>query len=154
VLSRELTKGLLTMLKKVLFALFAVLLLIIVLVSLPSDKSVARQSKEKPNWQASQSVAGLRLGIREKDGVIEPFDAMFIVTDSNGKEFKVTKRVETFMFGYVNFPNDFGGYAPSDSYRWKCIVNDEVVVEGRFEYTHNSILIDDDALKFLPNNDK
>jgi len=118
---------------------------------LPLGEGSARQSKEKPNWQASQSVAGVRLGIREKDGVIDPFDATFVVTDENGKEFKVTKRVDTYMFGYVNFPNDFGGYAPSGNYRWKCVVNDEVVVEGRFEYAHNSILIEDEALKFLPN---
>ncbi len=138
------------MLKEVLFASLTVLSLIIILVSLPSDKSVARQSKEKPKWQASQSVAGVSLGIRDKDGVTDAFDATFIVTDENGKEFKVTKLVDNYMFGYVNFPNDFGGYVPSGNYRWKCEVNDEVVVEGRFEYTHNSISIDDEALKFLP----
>ncbi len=138
------------MLKKVLFAFFAVLLFFVTLILLPLGKGSARQSKEKPNWQASQSVAGVRLGVREKDGVIDPFDATFTVTDENGKEFKVTKRIDIYMFGYVNFPNDFGGYAPSGNYRWKCVVNNEVVVEGRFEYTHNSISIDDDALKFLP----
>ena len=139
------------MLKKLLFALLTILLLITVLVLLPSDKSVARQSKEKPYWQASQSVAGIRLGIRDKDGVLDPFDAQFIVTDENGKEFKTTKRVEAFMFGYVNFPNDFGGYAPSGNYRWKCIVDDEVVVEGKFQYSSHSVLVDEEALKFLPN---
>jgi hypothetical protein len=139
------------MLKKIFFLFVVASLLITILISLPSDKSTAQKSKEKPNWQASQSVGGVRLGIREKDGVIGSFDATFIVTDESGKEFKATKRVDTYMFGYVNFPNDFGGYAPSDNYHWKCIVNDAVVVEGRFEYSSNSVLIDNEALKFLPN---
>ena len=126
-------------------------LLILTFAFLPLNDSVARQSKQKPNWQASQSVSGVRLSIREKDGVIEPYNAQFIVTDNNGKEFKASKRVEKYIMGYVQFPNDFGGYAPSGSYRWKCLVNDEVIVEGKFDYAHNSVLIDDEALKFLPN---
>jgi hypothetical protein len=118
---------------------------------LPFSESVARPSKEQPNWQASQSVSGVRLGIREKDGVIEPYEAMFIVTDKNGKEYKATKQVGKYMMGYVLFPDDFGGYTSSSSYQWKCIVNDKIIVEGKFDYAHNSVLIDD-ALKFLPNN--
>jgi hypothetical protein len=129
-------------------------LLILTFAFLPLDDSAARQSKQKPNWQASQSVSGVRLGIRDKDGVIEPYQALFIVTDNNGKEFKASKRVEKYMMGYVQFPNDFGGYASSGSYMWKCLVNDEIIVEGKFDYAHSSVSVDDEALKFLPDNQK
>jgi hypothetical protein len=98
-------------------------------------------------WQISQSPS-VQLGIREKEGQLEAYEVLFVVMGPDGNERKAHKRVESSRFGYVNFPEEFGGYAPPGSYSWKCIVSNKVVVEGRFEYSRNTLKIDDDAVKF------
>ena len=95
--------------------------------------SSAQENKVDVTWQKSESVS-VQLGIRDKYRELTKYDALFVVTDSNGKEYKFHQEVSDDNWGYAYFPDDFSVYAKPGKYSWECIVNRDIVASGQFEY--------------------
>jgi hypothetical protein len=95
--------------------------------------SIACFVKEKTeiSWQQSEGVA-VHLGVRDKFGSLKKYNALFVVKDSKGKEYKLEKGIKNDNWGYVSFPDDFDVQSGEGEYTWKCIVGGKVIVGGRF----------------------
>ena len=89
--------------------------------------------------------AVVELGVSDKDvalGEVRAYDALFIVTGEDGKQYKAQKRAtseESAPYeASVVFPDNFDNY-PSHSdvlshYRWKCVVEGKVVAGDQFQW--------------------
>jgi hypothetical protein len=94
-------------------------------------------ARQKVNWQAWQTV-NVQLAVRDKDGLLGQYDALFIVTGPKGKEWKASKHADGSEAG-VFFPEDFYEVGPpTGKYTWRCTVKDEVIIEGQFEYAKDN----------------
>ncbi len=105
-----------------------VLLPIVFVVVVNAQKSVSDVT-----WQSSESVS-VKLGVRDKYGELESYEALFVVTGPDGKQYKAEKHVSGDEWGFCYFPDDFDTYAKPGKYSWECIVGGEVVLNGDFEY--------------------
>jgi hypothetical protein len=132
----------------------ALLLLPVAIITLTNcflAQKTAPQKINRVNWQALQMV-NVELLVSDHDGVLGQYDALFIVNGPGGKEWKVSKHTDG---GDVRafFPEDFHLVAaPTGKYTWKCIVKNEVIVEGQFDYeienTNNSARLELDGINF------
>lgn len=82
--------------------------------------------------------AVIQLGVWDKLDVADSDKATYIVTATNGKQFKAERNESLDDWVYVTFPEDFSPY-PSDTttiqtYRWKCVVGGETVAGGTFKW--------------------
>ena len=89
-------------------------------------------SEIEPTWIYSESTK-VMLCVSDQWGELEHYKAIFLVMDSVGEFVYIT--VETYEDTYVcvEFPDDFptlGGW--EGEYTWQCIVNGELVAEGKF----------------------
>lgn len=100
-------------------------LCLLLFLSLPCEAKEA-------NWQGSISVS-TNLEIRDKEGDLGAFEALFKVKGA-GQTFQKKISVEEGGWGSVKFPDDFGGYVPSDNYQWQCIVKGKIVLTGTIDY--------------------
>lgn len=94
------------------------------------------QKNSDITWLQSQSIS-IKLGIWLKYSKedLRPYDALFIVTDSDGEDHISKKHVSMDdEWWYVFFPDDFSTYSKVGRYSWKCIVNESVAAKGDFEY--------------------
>lgn len=94
----------------------------------------------------------VELLLSDKDEVLGQYDALFIVTGPEGKEWRTSKHTDG-GDARAFFPEDFNLVsAPTGKYMWKCIVKDEVIVEGQFEHsqsgTRNGATLDLNGIKF------
>ncbi|HXK49087.1 MAG TPA: hypothetical protein PKW56_01335 [Clostridiales bacterium] len=85
-----------------------------------------------PSWQQSESL-NIQLGVRDRNSSMEYYDAVFRVTDENGRnEYEATVKVASDDWGFVHFPADFSVSALDGTYEWKCFVGDIQVSSGTF----------------------
>lgn len=92
-------------------------------------------------WQESMSAC-VRLGVREKYGMLKGYTATFVVTTPMGREYIAEREADDDEFISVYFPDDFhiredpgiGPWTTKGLYTWQCIVGSSVVISGRFEY--------------------
>jgi hypothetical protein len=75
----------------------------------------------------------MKLGIWAKNDTLTSYEATFIVTAPNGKQYKASKHV-SIDWGEVLFPDEFQPkiYAGRGRFSWKCVVRDNVVGQGAF----------------------
>ncbi|MFO7810064.1 MAG: hypothetical protein R6V47_01660 [Candidatus Delongbacteria bacterium] len=87
-----------------------------------------------PSWQQSESV-NIQLGVRDKNGALEFYDAVFVVTaKKGGKKFEKNIQVKKDKWGFVLFPEDFKAVVKDGDYDWECRVDGNVTAYGRFTY--------------------
>lgn len=87
------------------------------------------------NWQASQA-AFVQIGIRDKNGSLGKFTAVFVLSTPDGRQYETKVTVpEPLGWGYVRFPDDLPTYSKPGQYSWKYIVDGREVVTGKFEFT-------------------
>jgi len=126
--------------------LLVTLIMILPVCSCCFTKIQAQETKENQAnndvlWQQSTAI-NVQLGIREKFGNLKNYEAIFIVTDSKGKEYKLTKKIQSDEWQFVYFPEDFNTDGGKGIYRWKGVVDGKTVIHGKFEYLHlNSVNI-------------
>lgn len=85
-----------------------------------------------PSWQQSESL-NIQLGVRDRNASMEYYDAVFKVTDKDGRnEYEATLKVISDEWGFVHFPADFSVSALDGTYEWKCFVGDIQVSSGTF----------------------
>lgn len=83
-------------------------------------------------------VVNVELLVSDHDGVLGQYDALFIVVGPRGKEWKANKHTDG-NDAIAFFPEDFHlASAPTGKYTWKCIVKNEVIVEGQFDYAQDN----------------
>ena len=82
-------------------------------------------------WQSSES-AYARLGVRDKNGTLGEYEATFIVTGADKKQYKKAVMVKGDDWGYVTFPDDFQLSQRSGRFSWRCLVRGRVAVSGQF----------------------
>ncbi|MBU4481035.1 hypothetical protein KKH59_01830 [Patescibacteria group bacterium] len=92
------------------------------------------EKKTEISWQKSEGIT-VQLGVRDKNGELKKYRALFIVRDKNGKEYKLEKDVRGDVWGFVYFPEDFKVYGEPGDYTWKCIVKGKVAASGQFRLT-------------------
>jgi hypothetical protein len=124
------------MLKK--FAPAALLITGVCLATCVFAQKNASLKQGAASWQAGET-ANVELSVRNNDAGVGKYDALFVVKGPNGKEYKAERHAEGAGDAKVFFPEDFYEVAPpSGTYTWECLVKDEVVVRGRFEYKQNN----------------
>lgn len=102
----------------------------------------------EPRWQLSQSPA-VRLSVRDFDGTLGQYSAMFVVKDAAGKEYRVHRTVAAGGHSaHVHFPEDFSiGSARVGRHQWVCLVGGRVVAGGAFEYLdREAVKVDHNAM--------
>lgn len=88
-----------------------------------------------PSYQQSESI-NIQLGVRDKNGAAEEYEALFAVSKKNGTEkFEKNIKVKKDDWGFVDFPSDFKSSAEDGEYEWKCFVDGKVVSYGEFTYS-------------------
>jgi hypothetical protein len=107
----------------------------------PAEADRFKSKAQKPNvvdhasWQKSLSVS-ISLFVQSKYNDLVPYNAIFVVTGPDGKQYKVEKRNEGGGTGAL-FPDDFiqpSASPRSGKYSWKYIVRGRVAVGGDFDY--------------------
>jgi hypothetical protein len=97
-------------------------------------------AEPKVDWQSS-TAERVKLGIRDKYGVLGSFQATFHVIAPDKGEYTKTITVPNNdgQFGYVLFPDDFGSQAGAKPgvYKWFTVVNGKQVMSGQFEVISN-----------------
>jgi hypothetical protein len=83
-------------------------------------------------WLQSAGAV-MKLGILNKNDALPSYEAIFIVTSPNGKQYKASKHVSR-DWGFVLFPDEFQPktYAGQGEFSWKCVVRGNVVGKGAF----------------------
>ena len=107
--------------------------------------SQRRGTQPGQNAFASLQAAVVQLGVYDKNLVLgEPraYEAQFIVTDRNGKQYKSLKKAKAEdMWIYAEFPYDFDSFPANSNvhstYRWKCVVEGMTVASGEFQWGGN-----------------
>jgi len=99
------------------------------------------KSKEVKNatWQTSVSeivnVNNPTIGIRDKWGSLESYDALFVVTGPNKKIYKARAKGTGDEFTYVNFPSDFDKKTSLQGiYKVVFYVNGFVIGRDKFKF--------------------
>lgn len=112
---------------------FFIALIFISFISSAASNSPAEDPV--PSWQQSESL-DIQLGVRDKNGAAEYYEAMFIVSRKNGNEkYEKNIKVQKDDWGFINFPSDFKSSAEDGEYEWKCLVDGKVVSYGEFIYS-------------------
>jgi hypothetical protein len=108
--------------------------------ALPTDAARTRRAPRRPAhhdeqvWQLSESAVA-RMGVRDKFGSLNGYDATFVVTGPQNKKTKKTVHVKVDEFKEVSFPDDFPNYLELNGhFKWTCVVNGKVVVSGEFSF--------------------
>jgi len=105
---------------------------------------IALAAHVKATWQQSEGVL-VELCLRDKQGDVGAYNAVFIINGPSGRQVKAQIRVPRGYaggkWGCVDVPSDFSGYHAQSPYsskprmfRWKVLVQGHEVVSGRFEY--------------------
>jgi hypothetical protein len=88
-------------------------------------------------WQQSQGQA-VALGVRDKEGTLGEYIAIFVVKGPDGREHRAQKHMPAGGFGYVHFPSDFNiGGAGVGRHQWVCVVGGHVIARGAFDYDNH-----------------
>lgn len=88
-----------------------------------------------PSWQQSEAL-NIQLGVRDKNGSAESYEAKFIVLKKNGTDkYERIISVKKDDWGFVDFPSDFKSSAEDGEYEWKCYVDSKVVSYGEFIFS-------------------
>ncbi len=87
-------------------------------------------------WVQSQSAI-IRIGVWDKLRRERSFDALFIVTGPDGKEYRSKKHSSSGVeWVKTIFPDDFDKYPKTGSeyvkYSWKCLIENSQIGEGEF----------------------
>lgn len=107
----------------------------LILFSVISAASNSPVEDPVPSWQQSEAL-DIQLGVRDKNGAAEYYDALFVVSKKNGTEkYEKIIKVKKDDWGFVNFPSDFKDNADDGEYEWKCFVDGKVVSFGEFIYS-------------------
>jgi len=90
-------------------------------------------------WESSTNIGGcgvVTLKIRDKEGKIPLYSALFIITASDKKQYKIEKySIKADEFAEVSFPSDLWPVVPqSGKYSWECVVEGKTVSKDNFEY--------------------
>ncbi|MBN2857817.1 MAG: hypothetical protein JXN63_05400 [Candidatus Delongbacteria bacterium] len=110
-------------------------ILALILFSFISAASNSPAEDPVPSWQQSESP-GIQLGVRDKNGSAEEYEALFVVSKKSGTEkFEKNIKVKKDDWGFVYFPSDFKAASDDGEYEWKCFVDGKVVSYGEFIYS-------------------
>ena len=90
------------------------------------------------NFQSSEAPV-VRLGVRDKNGILGKYAAVWVVNDPDDKQYQTKRTVEHDDWGYVYFPDDFPAIDKVGRYSWKCLVNGQEVVHGSFECVRDGL---------------
>ena len=86
-----------------------------------------------------QSTAAIiQLGVWDKAGNAKSNNTTFIVTATDGKQYKATLSEPLDNWVYVSFPDGFSPYPENTSvyasYSWKAVVDGKTVAGGNFKW--------------------
>jgi hypothetical protein len=104
-----------------------------------------RRGAANQNAFASVQAAVIALGVYDKNlvlGTPRAYEAQFIVTGPDGKQYKSLKKATAEdQWIYSEFPYDFDSWPANSnvnvSYRWKCVVEGMTVASGEFQWGAN-----------------
>jgi len=83
------------------------------------------------SWQQSYEEV-IKLGVRNKFGLLESYEVSFIIKERSGKEFKVSHQARNDEWCFVQFPIDFQTYGKPGKYSWRAVVEGHIVARGSF----------------------
>jgi hypothetical protein len=94
----------------------------------------AAQEPAGVSWQLSEAPQ-MQMGVRDKFGTLNGYDATFTVTSARGEHTKKAVHVNGSDFKYVLFPEDFPNYIEEKGrFSWTCTVRGRIVAHGAFSY--------------------
>ena len=125
------------MLRRISHGCVCLLLLVIAFPMFPGRRS-ASSATPRLDFQSSEALVA-RLGVRDKNGILGKYTAVWVVNDPDGKQYQAKRTVERDDWGDVYFPDDFPAIDKVGRYSWKCLVNGQEVVHGSFEYARNGL---------------
>ena len=114
-----------------------------------SDETKLPPSQFQTSFGGSQQMLSVRhkmIGLKER-----PYKATFVVQNTENKNTYYSDLiVEGSNWGRVIFPDDFKNldgsklsfYSDDGNFIWNCIVEDEVVIDGKFSFSSNLIIGD------------
>jgi hypothetical protein len=87
-------------------------------------------------WQQSKETT-IKLGVRDKNGTLGSYTAVFVVTGPDKKKYTTSRKVNGDDFEYVTFPGDFSESLPTAGglYTVECSVKGQVVTRDKFRWT-------------------
>jgi hypothetical protein len=121
------------------------------LLSLSSETGYCQKSAlyTRGNWQTSLDPANwvegkpyaytasgsIKIGVRDKFGVVGRYSATFVVTDPNNNAYKKLVKVAGDDWGYATFPDNFNTSAlRPGNYSVKIYVKNQLVVAFKVNY--------------------
>jgi hypothetical protein len=118
------------------------LALIVILVAIPLSLGVTQRHairpSAEPNWQLSMTPE-IQLGVRDKYGALGTYTAVFVVNGPNGSTYRAQQQPNDLGWCFVYFPMSFQAFGAPGNYLWHAEVNGNIVVQGQFRMTNNSV---------------